>query len=263
MLRRRLGRGTDLPTTNSGMIEFDFIMFFAVWPKLLDASVAIGVLGIVAKASELILDSHQQEQFQQFMEKLTAYLIDVNVVKWYPRLRQLSLNVPIFAIVLAVEWLTLSRLERNPKLVEQLHTLHANGWRPYVPLACWQFIMYLVIVHFLARIRRPFTFCVSTLVPILLAIPFFILSLFAFMGWAVFIGTVYKNDPSALNPTTFMIVLYGVLGLLAVATLWFWLAVVDQLFARAFLENDHLRQRGMGSSMDNPHRGIRHNRLPK
>jgi hypothetical protein len=203
-----------------------FIMFVAIWPKLLDISVAVGVLGIIAKASELILDSHQQKQFQQFMERLTEHLIDVNVVKWYPRLRQLSFNIPIFAFVIAVEWFIFSRLGRNPRLTEHLHTLHADGWRVYVSLASWQFIMYLVIVHFLARIRRPFTFCISTLVPILVAVPFFILSLFAFMGWAVFIGTVYKNDPRGLDPTTFMIVLYGVVGLLAVATLWFWLSVV-------------------------------------
>jgi hypothetical protein len=200
-------------------------MFLSIWPKLLDTGVAIGVLGIVAKASELVLDSHQQKRFQQFMERLTEYLIDLNVVKWYPRLRQYSLNVPIFAFVIMAEWFMLSRLGRNSGLTQQLHTLHSGGWGSYISLACWQFIMYLVIVDFLARIRRPWIFCISTLVPIVVAVPFFILSLFAFMGWAVFIATAYKNDPGSLNPTTFMIVLYRVFGLLAVAALWFWLSI--------------------------------------
>jgi hypothetical protein len=65
-------------------------------PTFVDGAVFIGILGTIAKLSDLILDSHQQEQFQRFMDRLTLQLIDLNVIKWYPSLRKVSFNIPIF-----------------------------------------------------------------------------------------------------------------------------------------------------------------------
>jgi hypothetical protein len=58
--------------------------------------VALGILGCVAKAADLILDSHQQAQFQRFMDRVTLRLIDLNVIKWYPRLRNPALTYRFF-----------------------------------------------------------------------------------------------------------------------------------------------------------------------
>jgi len=145
------------------------------WPTFLDGAVALGILGCMAKGADLILDSHQQTQFQRFMDRVTLRLIDLNVIKWYPRLREIGLNVPIFLFIVGVEWIIIARFGRNPKLTENLKPLHAGGWRPYAILACFQFYIYQVLVNRLARIRRAWVFCVSTLIPGILAIPFIIL----------------------------------------------------------------------------------------
>ena len=196
-------------------------------PTALDIAFWIGLLVSLAKLSDFILDSAQQLRFQKFMNRLAERLIDLNVVKWYPRLREYKLNIPIFIFVFGVEWFMLWRLlSHNDKFMESTHAIHADGWRSHLTLASWQFIMYLLIVNVLARLRRAWTFCVSTVVPIIIAIPFIILSSFAFLGWAVFVSNIHKTDPQSLNPQTFMIVFWAVLGLVAAAVLWFWLSLV-------------------------------------
>jgi len=37
-------------------------------------------------------------------------------------------------------------------------------------------------------------------------------------------GMAYKDNPQALNPTVFMVVFWGVLGLVAIAVLWLYLS---------------------------------------
>jgi hypothetical protein len=201
--------------------------------NLLHLSVGIGLFGVLAKFSELILDSHQQAQFQNFMGKTTEHLIDLNVVKWYPRLREFTFNTPIFIVIVGVEWLILARFAHDPKIMQNARQLHAGGWRPYVSLGAWQFVMYLVIVNWLARIGRAWRFCVSTLIPGILAVPFVVFAFFALFGWIAFVGAVYKSDPQTLNPTLFKFMFFGFLGILAVAVLWFWLAGV--LFVMGFI----------------------------
>jgi hypothetical protein len=198
-------------------------------PRFLDAATLIGLVGCIAKLSELILDSHQQAQFQLFMDRLTERLIDLNVVKWYPRLRKAAFNVPIFLFIVGVEWVIIARLGRNPKLTENLKTLHVGGWQPYARLACFQFLIYLGIVNWLARIRRAWVFCMSTLIPGILAIPFIIISAFSMVGWTVYIGMTYKDSPQVFVDTMFMVVLWCVLGSVAIAGLWLYLSAV--LFA--------------------------------
>jgi hypothetical protein len=87
-------------------------------PTFLDGAVVIAIFGSLAKLSDLILDSHQQAQFQRFMDRLTERLIDLNVIKWYPRLRE--------SRIVGVEWIIIARLGRNPKLTESLKTLHCR-----------------------------------------------------------------------------------------------------------------------------------------
>lgn len=190
-------------------------------PTALDIAFWIGLLGSLAKLSDFILDSAQQLRFQKFMNRLAERLIDLNVVKWYPRLRDFEVNIPLFIFVAGVEWLLLSWLaSHDPK-----HTIHTDDWR-YLTLASWQFIMYLLIVNFLARLRRAWAFCVSTLLPIIIAIPFIVLSFFAFIGWAAFVSSLNKADIAKLNPQLFMTLLWAVLGLVAAASLWLFLSVV-------------------------------------
>ncbi|MGA2737233.1 MAG: hypothetical protein ABSG65_07240 [Bryobacteraceae bacterium] len=194
------------------------------WPTFLDGAVVLGVLGCIAKAADLILDSHQQAQFQRFMDRVTLRLIDLNVIKWYPRLRNPALNIPIFLFIVGTEWLIIAKLGRNPKITENLKTLHASGWQPYAQLACFQFLIYLGIVNWLARIRRAWLFCVSTLLPGISAIPFIIISFLAMVGWMVFVSTAFKDNPTLSSPATFLAVLFGVFGLFAIAVLWLYLS---------------------------------------
>lgn len=195
-------------------------------PTFLDGAVVIGILGCIAKAADLFLDSYQQAQFQRFIDRVTLRLIDLNVIKWYPRLRNLTLNIPIFLFIVGTEWIIIARLGRNPKLTENLNTLHVGGWQTYARLACFQFLLYLGIVNWLARIRKGWLFCASTLIPGILAIPFMILSFFAMIGWMVFLGMRYKDNPQPMDTTVFFVLLFGVLVLFAIAVLWLYLSAI-------------------------------------
>jgi hypothetical protein len=199
----------------------------------LDGAVVIGILGTIAKVSDLILDSHQQAKFQRFMDRVTLRLIDLNVIKWYPRLRNPALNIPIFLFIIGAEWLIIARFGRSPNLTKSLKSLNADGWRPYATLACFQLVMYQVIVNRLARIRREWVFCLATLIPGISAIPFMALSFFAMVGWMVLVSQSYKDSRIVTHPIAFLAVFWGVMGLLAIAVLWLYLSAV--LFALGIL----------------------------
>lgn len=70
---------------------------------VIGVGVAIGVLGVLAKGGDLVLDSSQQAKLQKWMEGLTLWLIDLNIVRWYPQLGGLRIATLTFALVIATE----------------------------------------------------------------------------------------------------------------------------------------------------------------
>jgi hypothetical protein len=70
---------------------------------VIDVGFAVGLLGALAKGGDLVLDSFQQAKLQKWMENLTLWLIDLNIVRWYPRLGGLRIASLTFALVIATE----------------------------------------------------------------------------------------------------------------------------------------------------------------
>jgi hypothetical protein len=159
------------------------------------------------------------------LNKVTERLIDLNILRWYPRLREYKLNVPIFLFILAIEALVFSRSE---KFTASLRAQHIHGWRPYPGLALCQFLMYLVMVNFLTRIRRAWLFCVCTLLPGALAIPALFLALLLFVEFAGMVAGIQRTDPQSIISNADAIVAAFWVGvyLIVAVGLWFWLAVV-------------------------------------
>jgi hypothetical protein len=120
-------------------------------PAVLNWAFVLALIGSIAKVSDLVLDSSQQLRFQRFLNRVTEHLIDLNILKWYPRLREYTLSIPVFLLIVAIEAAILLQIHKFES------PAHA-GWQSYFSLALWQFLMYLIIVNLLARIRRTWLF---------------------------------------------------------------------------------------------------------
>jgi hypothetical protein len=186
---------------------------------ILDGAFVLAIIGIIAKVSDLVLDSSQQLRFQNFLNRVTEYLIDLNILKWYPRLREYSFNIPVFLLVVAIES---AFLLHSDKFKPPAHA----GWQSYFYLVVWQFLMYLIIVNLLARIQRTWLFCVSTLAPTVLAVPAFLFGILLFTSWAKAFTDAYHADPQHFPLKGFEVVFWAILGFVAVASIFFLLAIV-------------------------------------
>lgn len=158
--------------------------------RFLDVAFIVGVIGIVAKASELILDSSQQLRVQRFLDKVTLRLIDWNILKWYPRLREYRINLPIFAVIVLMEIILMAQPHSTRKPV---------GWRPYLLIFAIQWPIYLAYVHVLAKSKNRLVFCILAILPILVGIGFAFVAFGALLVWASVLRDLSHSNPSHIN----------------------------------------------------------------
>jgi hypothetical protein len=198
----------------------------AAAPIVLNWAFALALVGSFAKLSDLILDTSQQLRFQNFLNRVTERLIDLNILRWYPRLREFRSNIPIFLAVVAIEAaLVLGSGKYKP------HS-HA-GWRSYFSFVFWQFCLYLIIVNLLARIRSAWLFCVCTLVPIVFAVPAFLFGFLLVVAWAKAFTDIYNADPQNTNLKGLETGFWILLVFLGVASVFLALSLVLTLLGLA------------------------------
>jgi hypothetical protein len=192
-----------------------------VFKPLLHLAFVISVLVNFAKASELVLDSSQQLRLQEFLNKVTERLIDLNILKWYPKLREFRYCMPIFLIVLGLEALLI--LHGSGKI----RANHASGpgWLSWCLLAIVQFLFYWPIVQLLARVRSAWLFCACVVSPVFLLVRAYFFSIIVFAAWMKGIGEAYLPNASHYNPKVVLFLIVIGLIFFAVASLVFVLCV--------------------------------------
>jgi hypothetical protein len=158
--------------------------------RFLDAAFIVGIIGIVVKASELILDSSQQLRVQRFLDKVTLRLIDWNILKWYPRLKEYKINLSIFAAIVLMEIVLMAQphVARRPV-----------GWTPYLLIFAIQWPIYLTYVHVLAKSRNRLVFCILAILPILVGIGVGFIAFGAMLVWVAILRDLSHSNPSHIN----------------------------------------------------------------
>lgn len=148
-------------------------------------------MGIAAKASELILDSSQQLRVQRFLNNVTLRLIDWNILKWYPRLREYKINLPIFGAIVLMEILLMALRPHIPR--------RPIGWRPYLLIFAIQWPIYLAYVHLLAKSKNRLVFCILAILPILVGIGSGFIAFGALLVWVSLLRDLSHSNPSHIN----------------------------------------------------------------
>lgn len=192
--------------------------------RFLDAAFILGVIGIVARASELMLDSSQQLRVQRCLDKVTLRLIDWNILKWYPRLREYKINLPIFAAIVLVEIVLMTRphVARRPV-----------GWRPYLLIFAIQWLIYLAYVHVLAKSKNRLVFCLLTILPILVGAAFGLLAFGALLVWVALLRDLSHSNPSHINLQYVLNAWYLILPALLIGAVLFLLTLILTLLGLA------------------------------
>lgn len=183
----------------------------------LDASFLILLVGNLAKAGELVLDSSQQLRVQRFLDAVTLRLIDLNILKWYPRLRESKFNLPIFLLIILVQLLLIARVGKLSL---------AHGATPYVLIFTLELPVYLFYISLLSRIRWAWLFCVFTLTPMLIGFRILWFGLMVFFGWAKAITDFSHNNSQQLDLRTIEVTLLIAAFVLLFALTTFILSVV-------------------------------------
>jgi hypothetical protein len=157
--------------------------------RFLDAAFILGVIGIVAKASELILDSSEQLRVQRSLDRVTLRLIDWNILKWYPRLREYKINLPIFTAIVLMEIV----------LMTQPRARRPIGWSSYLLIFAIQWPIYLAYVCVLAKSKNRLVFCILAILPILVGIGFAFIAFGALLVWVSLLRDLSHSNPSHIN----------------------------------------------------------------
>jgi hypothetical protein len=145
--------------------------------KFLDIVTAVSLFAAVTKLGEIVLDSKQQLWIQRRVDDLCLALIDMNIINWYPRLRQIRLNVPVFIVGLII--FQLLAVTAMPRWSIFQRSISIN-----VMLLVLEFVIYWVWILIVASAETSNEFLRRSLVPGLIA-------------YALFVG-IYSDYPYSL-----------------------------------------------------------------
>jgi hypothetical protein len=146
----------------------------------------VAVTAWLTKIGDLILDSHQQAQLQKACNALTLWLIDLQILKWYPRLSEYKVNIPVFLFILAAE--LASGFYKGKQVTPRAALL----------FAAFQWPVFLAIVTFLSKRQTPLRFCLWAVSLWFAAWACMIFSIAVGVVWGGTFVNLYRTSPDLL-----------------------------------------------------------------